>query len=272
MTVHHISKDIKIGLALGSGGPRGLSHIGVIKALEEHHIPIDVIAGSSAGALIGGLYTALGSIEEVETIAKTITFKDLARIFTDFGSWSGIIRGRKVETFLAGMVKNRTIETLPIPFAAVATDISTGEGVDITKGDLSQAIRASSSIPALFDAAHRDEKYLVDGSGSFPVPVRTTKALGATRVIAVNLDSYHFVHPEGRQGKPTAADMGVAAVQLLRFNLAKELCREADVTIIPDVADISSVNLMQLVHGEDIIQRGYDAAQKAIPEIKKLLD
>lgn len=265
-------KRMKIGLALGSGGPRGLAHIGVIKALVENKIPIDVIAGSSAGALIGGLYATLGSIDEVEKVARTITLKDLIWIFSDLGSLSGIIRGQKIEEFLAKILAKKTIETLSIPFAAVATDVITGEAVAIKNGDLAWAIRASGSVPALINTAYKDERCLIDGGGSFPVPVRTVKDMGATFVIAVNLDVYNFIDPQKNpQSQLNITDMGIAAIRLLRFNLARELCREADVTITPEVADISSINLIKMVHGEAIINKGYTAAQRLIPKIRELI-
>ncbi len=262
----------KIGLALGSGGPRGLAHIGVIKALTEHKIPLHVITGASSGALIGGMYLSLGSITKVEHIAISLTYKDIIAAFADFGSRSGIIKGVKMEQHLTKLLGRKNIEDLPVPFAAVATDMKTGEAVTITRGSLIKAIRASSSIPALVDAAYIGKTYLIDGGGSNPVPVSIARNMGATHVIAVNLDVYEFLRRDPVSVKlPTVADMGLAALHMLRYNLAKKLCEDADVTITPDVSSISSINLTEFLHGEAIIQKGYTATIRALPRIRQVL-
>ena len=180
----------KIGLALGSGGAKGLSHIGVIKALEESNIPIDMIAGASAGALVGGAYLALGSIQKLEKYVTSLTYKDLAWIFLDLGSSSGIIKGDKIEQYLKELCSDKVIESLSIPFAAIATEVSTGKAVALRRGSLASAIRASGSVPALIGSVYLDGKHLVDGGASCPVPVPIVKDLGADYVIAVNLAKY----------------------------------------------------------------------------------
>lgn len=262
----------KIGLALGSGGPRGLAHIGVIKALLEHRIPIDVIAGASAGSLIGGMYLALGSIQKVEDIAKSLSYKDIIAAFADFGSRSGIIKGVKMEQHLTHLLGRKKIENLPIPYAAVATDMTSGDTVTISRGSLVKAIRASSSVPALVDAAFFGKTYLIDGGGSNPVPVNVARDLGAKYVIAVNLDVYEFFNVNRLPAKmPSVTDMGLAALHMLRYNLAKKLCADADVTITPPVASISSINLTQFLHGEVIIRKGYEATISALPRIRQVL-
>jgi NTE family protein len=265
------SSPPKIGLALGSGGARGLAHIGVIQALLESHIPIDIITGSSSGALIGGMYTSLGSIEKVKEITTSVTYKDLANVLMDIGSLSGVIRGKKLEEFLHAILDDQTIESLPLSFATVGTDLSTGLPVTFRSGDLVQAIRASSSIPAVFDAYVYNDMYIVDGGESLPVPVRTAKELGATFTIAVNLDVFDLPQIPTNGHKPNLKDMGVAALTLLRTNLSRELCREADITITPDVASTSSLNLVQFINGDEIIQKGYEAAIQEIPMIKEKL-
>lgn len=256
-------------MALGSGGPRGLAHIGVIKALEEHQIPIDLIAGSSAGALIGGLYLALKSTAKLEAYVRSITYQDLTWMFLEHGSYSGLIGGHKIEQYLEKIIDGQTIESLPIPFAAVATDLATGTAVALEHGLLSHAIRASSSVPALIDTVHDHEQNLVDGGTSMPVPVPIVKTMGADYVIAVNLEVYPFSKTSDADHPPAVPDMGLAALHLLQFNLAKLICGGANCVITPDVAEISSLNLIKFVHGDEIIQKGYDAAQQMIPQIKK---
>ena len=259
----------KIGLALGSGGAKGLSHIGVIKALEESNIPIDMIAGASAGALVGGAYLALGSIQKLEKYVTSLTYKDLAWIFLDLGSSSGIIKGDKIEQYLKELCSDKVIESLSIPFAAIATEVSTGKAVALRRGSLASAIRASGSVPALIGSVYLDGKHLVDGGASCPVPVPIVKDLGADYVIAGNLDIYPFFQSDSSGRTPTVPVMGRTALEMLRFNLANLLCRDADLTIIPDVSHTSSFNLAKFVHGEEIIQKGYDAAMAMIPKIKE---
>jgi NTE family protein len=259
----------KIGLALGSGGPRGLAHIGIIKALVEHDIPIDIIAGSSAGALIGGVFLALGSISKVEEYVHSLTYKKLAWMFLDLSLTTGIIRGDKIEQYLEGILLGKTIESLKVPFAAVATDLSTGDIVPIQNGLLSHAIRASSAIPVLIDSIPINGKYCVDGGASAPIPVSVVKEMGSEYTIAVNLDTFSFIPPDISKQKAIIPNMGRVAIELLRFNLANLLCKEADCVIVPDVSRISSLNLMEFIRGEEIIQKGYEAGIAVIPKIKK---
>lgn len=263
----------RVGLALGSGGPRGLAHIGVLRALIEHGIPIDCIAGSSAGALIGGFFAATLSIDLVEKQAMTFTYKDLLLVFSDIGVFTGMVHGNAMEAFLDKLLEHKTIESLGIPFAAVATDVYAGDTVALTHGNLARSIRMSSSVPALFDAALHDGRYMIDGGTSHPVPVHTTRDMGATYVIAVNLDSYNFIDSDASVTKmPNIKDVSIASIRLLRYNLAKELCRHADTTIIPDVSSVSSINLAEFLRPTEIIKKGYEAAIASIPQIKSDLN
>lgn len=268
-SMHNENKKLSIGLALGSGGPRGLAHIGVIQALIENGVEIDCIAGSSAGAFIGGLFAAKGSIEEVEKLVKGFTYKDLLLVFSDVGVLTGMVHGNAMEVFLDKLLSHISIEALSLPFAAVATDVYAGDAVVLTKGNLARAIRMSSAIPAVFDAALHEGRYLIDGGASYPVPVAMSHALGATYVIAVNLDSYNFIDSNASVTKmPNIKDVSIASIRLLRYNLAKELCEDADLTITPDVASVSSINLAEFLHPNDIIKKGYEATIAAIPQIK----
>jgi len=261
----------KIGLALGSGGPRGLAHIGVIKALLEHHIPIDIIAGCSAGALIGGLYASLGNIKEVEKISTTLTKKDLLWVFSDIGFPSGILHGNNVTEFIQNFLHHILIESLPMPFAAIATDLATGDPVVLTSGNLANAIHASFAIPVMFEPVFLQNTYMIDGGCSCPVPVAPAKELGADVVIAVNLDLYPLPDKADLKEtkKPNVKDAGFATVNFFRYNLAKELCKAADITITPDVANVSSLNLLAVFKGSEVITKGYDATIAQMPAIKK---
>lgn len=180
-------KKSKVGLALGSGSARGLAHLGVLKVLEKEKIPIDMIAGTSIGSLIGGAYASGMSLEEGERIAISMDWKQLGGLVDPVIPRSGFIEGNKVKAFIKILIKDKKIEELKIPFAAVATDIKTGEKVVIRHGSLVEAIRASASIPGIFTPVKRGNRFLVDGGLADPVPISVLKKMGADIIIAVNV-------------------------------------------------------------------------------------
>lgn len=257
----------KIGLALGSGGLRGLAHIGVIKVLERNNIPIDFIAGTSIGAIVGGIYAQKGNISDIEKLAQRFSYRDLINIFFDPKLHLGLVKGQKAQKFLENFIGDTKIEDLRIPFRAVATDLYTGEVVTFDKGKLSLAIRASSCMPFVFEPVKYNNYYLVDGGVSQPVPVKTARKMGADIVIAVNLDTTFFSSPS--QKRFTIVGLLRDSVNLLRYHLAKENVKEADIVINPDVPDISWWT--RLNEGKKIIALGEKAAEKTIPLLKKLL-
>ena len=182
----HLKKK-KVGLVLGSGSAKGLAHIGVIKLLEEMDIKIDVIAGTSIGALIGGIYTTGISIEEIEDIALKIDLATSVKFFFPTIPKSGLISGLKVKEFLISLIGDKKIENLKIPFSAVATDIITGHEVIFNEGNLVDAIRASISIPIIFKPVIHNDIILVDGGIANPLPIDVVRKMGAEFIIAVNV-------------------------------------------------------------------------------------
>lgn len=168
----------KVGLVLGSGSAKGLSHIGVIKYLEEHGIRIDFIAGSSIGAMIGGAYAAGVSINEIESIALKTDLASSVKYFRPTISKSGLISGSKVKEFLKDIVGDIEIENLKIPFAATGTDIFTGQEITFNKGYLVEAIRASISVPIIFQPVIHEDKILVDGGLVNPLLSTSSKTWG----------------------------------------------------------------------------------------------
>jgi len=178
---------MKVGLALGSGAARGLAHIGAIKVLKKNKIPIDIIAGSSMGALIGGAYASGLKVETMEEIATNVDWKLTAKMFSPTVSFSGFIDGKRISDFLGHIIGNKNIEDLDIRFACVATDIFSGEEIVIDQGSLIEAIRASISIPVFFTPVKHKDSFLVDGGIVNPVPVDLARRLGADTVIAVNV-------------------------------------------------------------------------------------
>lgn len=178
----------KIGLALGSGSARGWAHIGVIRELEALGIPIHAIAGCSIGSLVGGAY-ALGKLDKLEEWARSLSLRHTALLLMD-PHWGtgGILSGERMMRILRELDLDGRIEELAIPFAALATDMQTGEEVWLQKGSVLDAIRGSASLPGLVRPHHYGDKWLLDGGLVNPVPVALTKALGCDHVIAVNLN------------------------------------------------------------------------------------
>jgi len=190
-----------IGLALGSGSARGWSHIGVIQALREMGINPDVVSGCSIGALVGGAYTA-GYLDDLCEWSKTLHKKDVVGFFDVSIMSGGLISGERIMNFFRGHVGDITIESLSIPFAAVATDLGTGREIWLKSGSLLDAVRASISLPGIFSPVRIGDKWLVDGGLLNPVPVSVCRAMGADIVIAVNLNGglvgKHFSYDQAK--------------------------------------------------------------------------
>jgi len=261
----------RVGLALGSGGARGLAHIGVIKTLLANNIPIDYIAGSSAGALIGGVYDALGDIAHIEQIITSFSYRELFNIFFEPAFQSGILKGEKVTLFLEKIVGTRRIEDLATPYSAVATDIYTGEPIILDHGDLVTAVRASGSIPFFLKPVLIAGHYLIDGGVSLPVPASVVRQMGANTVIAVNLDTFFFPDKEVKENgkQPALVSTLSATLKTLRYNLARQNAKEADFVLAPHIPDVSP---LKFIGGSWMIEEGARVARKALPEIKKTLE
>ncbi|HET7806158.1 MAG TPA: patatin-like phospholipase family protein [Pseudolabrys sp.] len=180
-----------IGLALGGGAARGFAHIGVIRVLEAHGIVPDVIVGTSIGAVVGGCYAAK-EMDNLDNWARTLTVRGVLGYLDISLSGSGLISGGHLAARLEAGLKESRIEDLPIRFAAIATEFNTGHEIWLTRGRLSDALRASYSLPGIFPPVLIGGRWLVDGALVNPVPVSAARALGARLVIAVNLNSDLF--------------------------------------------------------------------------------
>jgi NTE family protein len=180
-----------IGLVLGGGAARGFAHIGVIRALEAHGIVPDVIVGTSIGAVVGGCHAAK-ELDNLESWARTLTVRGVLGYLDISLAGSGLIGGGHLAARLEAGLKERCVEDLPIRFAAIATEFNTGHEIWLTRGRLSEALRASYSLPGIFPPVRIGGRWLVDGALVNPVPVSAARALGARMVIAVNLNSDLF--------------------------------------------------------------------------------
>jgi NTE family protein len=180
-----------IGLALGGGAARGFAHIGVMRTLLAHGIVPDVIVGTSIGAVVGGCYAAK-EMDNLESWARTLTVRGVLSYLDISLSGSGLISGGHLANQLESGLKDSRIDDLPIRFAAIATEFNTGHEIWLTRGRLSDALRASYALPGIFPPVLIGGRWLVDGALVNPVPVSAARALGARLVIAVNLNADLF--------------------------------------------------------------------------------
>lgn len=180
-----------IGLALGGGAARGWAHIGVIKALIAHGIVPDVIAGTSIGALVGGVWAA-GKLDELEAWTRAINKRRILGLMDFRLGAAGLIAGTRLADLLVKNLGDTAIEDLPVRFAAIATETGTGHEIWLTQGNLTDAMRASYALPGIFSPVKVGGRWLIDGALVNPVPVSAARALGARVVIAVNLNADIF--------------------------------------------------------------------------------
>lgn len=258
-------KNKKIALVLGGGGPKGLAHIGVIKVLIDSGIKFDLVVGTSIGSLIGGAYCTLGSIDEVKKIASSTDAKTVFSLLFDPSVRMGLIKGEKVKRFIVEKIGNPKIETLNPKFLAVATDLNNGNPVVFDKGDLVDAIRASISIPFVFQPVKYGDTILADGGLSQSVPVDIAKEKGADFVIAVNLYSKLSESFYGLSKTPVGLyKVANESINILSYNLSKLNCKNADIVISPKVHDVGWESFWK---PESVIKRGEKAALEVMDEI-----
>ena len=250
----------KIGLALGGGGARGFAQIGVIRALEREKVPIDVVAGTSVGSLIGALYADTGKSLDLEFSALNVTNEDLFDYKALAILSGGFVKGERLEEFLAGKLKNREIEKLALPFAAVATELRTGKTVSFQRGPVARAVHASSAIPGVFVPVTIDGRVFVDGGVTDPVPVDAARGLGAEIVIAVAIP--HAVPPKVPSNP---IEVAYQAVTIMAAEIGRLRAREADVVISPDVGDTPYDDFSRK---KALIEAGEAAALAAMPAIR----
>lgn len=266
----------KVGLALGGGGAWGLAHIGVLQVLQDEQIPIDMIAGTSAGAVIGAMYAQGKDASLIKGLAKLLDWKRLASLVDITLSKTSLIRGKKITNWLSTVFGGDIqFSELKIPFACVATDVHTCEEVVIRKGSVLEGIRASFSIPAVFAPVRLQERYLVDGGMVNPVPVSVLREMGAELIIAVSVtpdisDMTHKLASDGMKGlrAPGMFSVMVRMVQITSCALSRYCLEAADIVIKPRLMNIGFGDLHR---GSVIIPQGEIAAREAIPEIRKRL-
>lgn len=302
-----MKKQLKIGLALGGGAARGWSHIGVIRALKKAGIPIHCIAGTSIGALIGGVY-ASGKLDALEELALNMNWKQVMSYLDIAYLKNGLLDGKKVKKLLSSNFTKKRIQDTSIPFIAVTTDLDKGKEVQLKSGNLVEAIRASISIPGILTPVKYKNHYLVDGGLINPVPVNVVRQMGADIVIAVDLNkeiagrttktakktttidksrnivlqklekAYKSAENSVTQKidkwmnskEPNIFDVIGNSINIMQYKIAKEnlLTDPPDILIQPKLGPIK---LFDFHRAETIIKRGEEETEKYIKRIEKLV-
>lgn len=251
-----------------------MAHIGVIKTLEKYGIPINFIAGSSIGALVGAHYALYRDSEKLEHAALNFD-KSQAFFLLDPSLHGGIIKGKKVENMVAEMLGSNNFERLIIPFAAVATDFISASPITIRNGDLAEAVRASISVPSFFQPVSMDGKLLADGGLSNPVPVDIVRDMGAKIVIGVNLDNIYSEEDESIEEITSFSRLPIQSINILRYHLAQSSIKTADVIIEPKIylnGIIGWKDFFDTDRVKEIINKGEKAAEEMMPRLQEIID
>lgn len=246
----------QVGLALGGGAAKGLAHIGVLKELAALDVPIVAIAGTSIGALVGGWYAARGSADEIERAVRETPWQELLGLRDISPRRAGAFFSlSRFAAWLRKETEDPAIEDLPIRFAAVATDIRTGERVVLQTGKLVDAILASIAVPMFFPPVERDGRFLVDGGLVEPVPFQTARELGAELVIGVDLSS-DVLAEAGKKislsgfWKPWQLfNIFYNATSVMEHQLVALQRRPGDIVLTPRVGHISSMDFRRADEG-----------------------
>jgi len=250
----------KIGLALGGGAARGFAHIGVIKMLESQGIVPDYVVGTSAGAVVGSLYAGGNDAFAMQKIAVQLDEK----IFADWTlGGRGLLKGEALQDFINQHLNKRPLEKLNKPFATVATDLNSGERVVFRNGDTGMAVRASASVPGVFQPTQFRGRSYVDGGLTSPVPVQAARDMGADFVIAVDIS-------DRPAGQPVDSMTGILwqTTTIMGGVIARNELRDADVVIRPTLPYVKS---WDFTARHDAMMEGEKAALAALPQIRQKL-
>jgi NTE family protein len=276
---------LRVGLAMGAGSALGYALIGVLKVLEREHVPLDIVAGTSMGAIVGAYHAAGFSAADIEKEALKI---DKAAIYETI-FWdvavprSGLLSGTSLLRFFRSHLGYQEFKDLRVPFACTATDIETGEEVVLSKGHVAEAIRASMSIPLLFQPYPYGGRYLVDGGLVHPVPTRVLSRMGADVLLSVNLTlpagERKPLHDRQEDAAdrlasllplkgPNVGDIFFKMVNTMQYQIARGQMDIAHVTIEPELRPF---HWTEFHRAKELIEEGERACELALPKIKKYL-
>jgi len=263
---------VKIGFALGGGAGLGWAHIGIVRALKEEGIEADVIAGTSIGSIVGACIAG-DMLDELEDIAREVTLREMLSM-SEFGFQKGSLIGAgKIEARLREHFGTDAIEQLKKPFAAVATNIYTGEPYTFQEGDVVTALLASSAIPGVLPPVRTNSLWLVDGGLVDPVPVRAVRDLGADYIIAVDLQGDYTARAKRLGFDPLAEKVSMPVIKSARaawsialqnLGAARMDADKPDIIITPEIGHI---DMADFTKADELIGLGYMAAEKALPII-----
>jgi NTE family protein len=253
-------KPAKIAIVLGAGASKGFAHIGVLKVLESNKIPVHMIVGTSAGSFVGSLYAYGYNAFQLQKMSFSIEKGDILDITIPD---NGFIKGEKLEEYINEKVKNTPIENLRIPFYSVATDLLNGHEVVFGKGNTGTAVRASCSIPGIFNPVRISDRIYVDGGVVSPVAVEAAKRLGADIVIVVDISA-------DIGGKPPESTIEtiLQSISIMYSKLSSLQLTKADIVIRPKVGYIGPGDFSKR---HEAVLEGEKAALGALPEINALI-
>ncbi|HEX8886424.1 MAG TPA: patatin-like phospholipase family protein [Noviherbaspirillum sp.] len=255
---------VRIGLALGGGAARGFAHIGVIKALEAQGIVPDIVVGTSAGSVVGALYAAGNNGFKLNRMALEMDEAAISDWAVPlFAKSSGVLKGEAIQRYINRAVRNAPIEKFPISFGAVATDLQNGKPILFQRGNAGMAVRASSSVPGVFQPVKIGDKSYVDGGLVAPVPVRYAREMGADFVIAVNISADPDAQPS-----TSSLDVVLQTFAIMGQTINRLEMKDADIVITPSLgamkgSDFSGRNLAILA--------GEQAAASVMPDLRAKL-
>ncbi|MFS8039118.1 patatin-like phospholipase family protein [Xanthobacter sp. AM11] len=300
-----------IGIALGGGAARGFAHIGVLKVLEKNGIRPSVVAGTSIGAVVGGIWGA-GKLDQLEDWALSLTKRNVLGLLDFALGGPGLIGGRRLVELMRREVGDMTVEDLPVVFAAIATELGTGHEIWLTRGDFVEAIRASYALPGIFTPVKVGGRWLMDGALVNPVPVSAARAMGARLVIAVNLNADVFgkgtviqdhggvvervaeaalsekkegiaamLSPERLRRQffaghgPSDGPRGLSTVMIDAFNITQDrIARSRLAGDPPDIMlspKLGRIGLFEFQRASEAIAAGMEAAERALDDIQAAL-
>jgi NTE family protein len=250
----------KVGVALGGGFARGIAHVGVLRVLEAHNVPVDFIAGTSVGALVAATYASGTPLEEMERQGRETRFRD-------FGSWKlsrmGMASNERIEDFLHKFTTARFFHEMTIPLSIVAADLLTGESVHFTQGEIGPALRASCAYPGLFLPVEYRGRILVDGFLTETVPAEAARELGAEIVIGVHLEPGLLNNPP-----QSMIEVISRSFSIIQTSAAQPWRTDVDVLLEPNV---HHVGWDEFVKTPELVAAGEAAALAAMPQIKDAL-
>lgn len=259
----------KVGLALGSGGFKGLAHIGVLKVLTAEGIPIDFLAGSSAGAIAAAYFAVHREIESLERLALGMKKMDFARLVDLISPKKALIKGKKIRRFLDELFEEKSFSQLEIPLTIVTTDLRTGREVCLTSGDVAEAVMASMTMPGALPPVSVGKGLLVDGAVVNPTPVDVIRKMGADVVIGVDLTMVGKAHLY----EPNVVETLLRTFDILRTQTAKLAAARLGKNFVIIKPKINGGLGLRgyWERREEMVAEGERAARKALPRIKKLL-